>query len=81
MKGIAAACMSVIILAGHSVLLAAQTSSESVNPFNEFMNSDGGVDVSSGNANFSYPLSTLKGRNGMDLDLSLADRHFVLLIG
>ena len=49
----------------------AGTTSESANPFNEFMTSRGGVDLISGKVAFPYTLNTLKASNGMELLLSL----------
>lgn len=46
-------------------------SAEYVNPFNDFMKSEGGVDLLSGNASFAKTIFTMQGRNGMDVNLTL----------
>lgn len=48
-----------------------QTSSESVNPFNQFMSPSGGVNMFSGDVVFSYPVCSLIGRNGIGADVTL----------
>jgi hypothetical protein len=42
-------------------IFAFQTSSESVNPFNQFMSPAGDVNLYSGGAAFSFPLAGIKG--------------------
>jgi len=51
--------------------LSFQTSSESVNPFNQFMSPSGGVNLYSGDAAYSHNLLTLPGRGGMNIGVSL----------
>lgn len=53
-------------------LFAFQTSSEAVNPFNQFMAPSGGCDLYSGNAAFSIPLINLQGYNGTDVQVALS---------
>ena len=53
-------------------LFALQTSSESVNPFNQFMAPSGGCDLYSGNAAFSIPLISLQGYNSTDVQVALS---------
>jgi len=53
-------------------LFALQTSSEAVNPFNQFMAPSGGCDLYSGNAAFSIPLINLQGYNGTDVQVALS---------
>ncbi|MBN1603806.1 MAG: cadherin-like beta sandwich domain-containing protein [Chitinispirillaceae bacterium] len=45
------------------------TSTEDVNPFNEFMQPSGGVNLFSGDAGFPFPVYSLSGRNGMNVDI------------
>jgi hypothetical protein len=58
-------------LVGHS-LFAAGTTSETVNPFNEFMTPKGGVNMVSGQVAFPYTLYTLRSANGMTRPLTLS---------
>lgn len=44
-------------------------STEDVNPFNEFMQPSGGVNLFSGDASFPLPIYSLAGRNGMNVDI------------
>lgn len=53
-------------------LFAFQTSSEAVNPFNQFMAPSGGCDLYSGNAAFSIPLINLQGYSGTDVQVALS---------
>jgi hypothetical protein len=53
-------------------LFAAGTTSESVNPFNEFMAPQGGVNLSSGEVAFPYSLYSLKAQKGMSLPITLS---------
>jgi hypothetical protein len=58
-----------LLIAGFTSMSAVegfQSSSEGINPFNEFMNPSGGVSLFSGGAAFSYPLGSVKGRGGAD---------------
>jgi hypothetical protein len=48
-----------------------QTSSESVNSFNQFMGPSDGINVYSGDVLFSQPLCKLPGRNGVGIDVTL----------
>lgn len=62
----------IILLSFTTSLFSIQTSSESVNPFNQFMDPSGGCDLYSGNAAFSIPLISLQGHNGTDVQVALS---------
>ncbi len=49
----------------------AQTSAESINPFNQFTSGNNGVNLFTGDVALPQDLYTLSGRNGMDVNLSL----------
>lgn len=49
-----------------------QTSSESANPFNQFMSPSGGVNLYSGDVAFSHPVVTLEGRGGLSASVNLS---------
>lgn len=64
--------LGVLFLVMLKLTFGFQSSSESKNPFNQFMAPSGGVNLYSGDAMISYPMLSLPGRNGMNVDLSLA---------
>lgn len=49
-----------------------QTSSESANPFNQFISPSGGVNMYSGDVAYSQPVCALPGRGGMDAAVNLS---------
>jgi hypothetical protein len=55
----------------NSAVFSLETSSESVNPFNKFMSSSGGVDMYSGAVAFSHFLLEIAGRGDLKMDVSL----------
>ena len=59
-----------IILFVTSSTYAFETTSESTNPFNEYMSSTKGIDLFSGNLLFSEPLWSLSGNNGLSVDIA-----------
>ena len=60
----------VLLFAGISYSF--QTTSESTNPFNQFMSPSGGINLYSGDVAYTHPFATVSGRGGMDINLSLA---------
>ncbi len=66
------AAIALLFLQNLTYPQGAATSSESNNPFNQFSNSNGGVNLYSGDVYLPQQLFTLPGRNGMDVDLSLS---------
>jgi len=54
------------------VTFSFQTSSESVNPFNQFMSPAGGINQYSGDVAYSHQIATLTGRNGMNIGVGLS---------
>ena len=60
--------LAFLITAAHSF----QTSSESVNPFNLLMSPSGGVNMYSGDAAYSYPVTSVSGRGGMNINVALS---------
>jgi hypothetical protein len=60
--------LAVIISTAYSY----QTSSESVNPFNILMSPSGGVNMYSGDAAYSCPVTSISGRGGMNINVTLS---------
>ena len=52
-------------------MFAVEVFDEGVNPFNQFMNPENGVDLYSGSASFEELLYTLTGRGGMNVPIKL----------
>lgn len=61
-----------LILSLAGMCYSFNTSSESVNPFNQYMAPAGGVNMFSGDVAFSQPLVSLKGRAGMDVNVAFS---------
>ncbi len=59
------------LIACVSLVYSFETSADSSNPFNEFLNPVKGIDLYSGNVIHSQNLFTLSGRNGLDIDVTL----------
>jgi hypothetical protein len=55
-----------------SVCHSFQTSSESVNPYNQFMALSGWVNIYSCDVAYSQPVTSISGRGGMNINIALA---------